>query len=79
LVIRHGVKITAPLNVPSTMAEHASQLYARNIQALLDLMIDAGRLKLDFDDEVIAGACVTRDGEIVHEGAREAAGSPAAG
>jgi H+-translocating NAD(P) transhydrogenase subunit alpha len=76
-VIRHGVKIAAPLNVPSTMAEHASQLYARNIQALLGLMIDAGRLKLDFDDEVIAGACVTRDGEIVHEGAREAAGSPA--
>ncbi len=75
-VIRHGVKIAAPLNVPSTMAEHASQLYARNIQALLGLMIEAGRLKLDFDDEVIAGACVTRDGEIVHEGAREAAGSP---
>jgi NAD(P) transhydrogenase subunit alpha len=79
LIIRHGVKIAAPLNVPSTMAEHASQLYARNIQALLDLMIDSGRLKLDFDDEVIAGACVTRDGEIVHEGAREAAGTPAAG
>jgi proton-translocating NAD(P)+ transhydrogenase subunit alpha len=76
-VIRHGVKIAAPLNVPSTMAEHASQLYARNIQALLGLMIDEGRLKLDFDDEVIAGACVTRDGEIVHEGARDAAGSPA--
>jgi proton-translocating NAD(P)+ transhydrogenase subunit alpha len=75
-VIRHGVKIAAPLNVPSTMAEHASQLYARNIQALLGLMIEAGRLKLDFDDEVIAGACVTRDGEIVHEGARQAAGSP---
>jgi NAD(P) transhydrogenase subunit alpha len=78
-VIRHGVKIAAPLNVPSTMAEHASQLYARNIQALVSLMIDAGRLKLDFDDEVISGACVTRDGEIVHEGARDAAGSPAAG
>jgi NAD(P) transhydrogenase subunit alpha len=78
-VIRHGVKIVAPLNVPSTMAEHASQLYARNIQSLLGLMIDAGRLRLDFDDEVIAGACVTRDGEIIHAGAREAAGSPAAG
>ena len=76
-IVRHGVKILAPLNVPSTMAEHASQLYARNIQALLGLMIDGGRLKLDFDDEVIAGSCITRDGEIVHEGAREAAGSPA--
>ena len=76
-VIRHGVKILAPLNVASTMAEHASQLYARNIQSLLGLMIDGGRLQLDFEDEVIAGACITRDGEIVHEGAREAAGSPA--
>jgi H+-translocating NAD(P) transhydrogenase subunit alpha len=74
-VVRHNVKILAPLNVPSTMAEHASQLYARNIEALLGLMInDDGRLELDYDDEVIAGACITRDGEIVHEGARKAAG-----
>ena len=74
-IVRHNVKILAPLNVPSTMAEHASQLYARNIQALLGLMInDEGQLELDFDDEVIAGACITRDGEIVHEGARRAAG-----
>jgi NAD(P) transhydrogenase subunit alpha len=59
------------------MAEHSSQLYARNIQALLGLMIEDGALKLDFDDEVIAGACVTRGGEIVHEGAKAAAGQPA--
>jgi proton-translocating NAD(P)+ transhydrogenase subunit alpha len=73
-VIRHDVKILAPLNVPSTLAEHASQLYARNIQSLLGLMIsDEGQLSLDFDDEVIAGACITRDGEIVHEAARAAA------
>jgi NAD(P) transhydrogenase subunit alpha len=74
-VLRHNVKILAPLNVPSTMAEHASQLYARNIQALLGLMLsDAGELALDFEDEVIAGACITRGGEIVHEGAKKAAG-----
>jgi NAD(P) transhydrogenase subunit alpha len=77
-VIKHDVKIIAPLNVPSTMAEHASQLYARNIEALLQLMIsEEGQLSLDFDDEVIAGACITRDGEIVHEGAKQAAGAPA--
>jgi len=76
-VIRHDVKIVAPLNVPSTMAEHASQLYARNIEALLGLMVKEGALALDFDDEVIAGACVTRGGEIVHEGAKAAAGQPA--
>jgi NAD(P) transhydrogenase subunit alpha len=72
-VIRYGVKIVGPLNLPSTMAEHASQLYARNIQSLLELMVVDGELKLDFDDEIIAGACVTRGGEIVHEGAKAAA------
>ena len=70
-VVRHDVKILGPLNVPSTMAEHASQLYARNVQSLLGLMIsEEGQLSLDFEDEVIAGACITRDGEIVHEAAR---------
>ncbi len=76
-VTRHDVKILAPLNVPSTMPEHASQLYARNIESLLGLMIKEGQLELDFDDEVIAGACITRGGEIVHEGAKQAAGAPA--
>jgi NAD(P) transhydrogenase subunit alpha len=72
-VIEHDVKILAPLNVPSTMAEHASQLYARNIESLLGLMVDDGALKLDFEDEIIAGACITRDGEIVNEAAKRAA------
>jgi proton-translocating NAD(P)+ transhydrogenase subunit alpha len=76
-VVRHDVKICAPLNVPSSMAEHASQLYARNISALLDLMIRDGQLTLDFDDEIIAGACITRNGEIVHEGAKAAASAGA--
>ena len=53
------------------MPEHASQLYARNVQALLELMIDdEGELALDFDDEIIAGACIVRDGEIVNAAAR---------
>ena len=73
-VVRHGVKIAAPLNVASSLAEHASSLYARNIQALLGLMVSSdGELKLDFEDEVIAGSCITRDGAIVHEGAKAAA------
>ena len=70
-----GVTIAAPLNLPSTMPEHASQLYARNVSSLLELMTgEDGALTLNFDDAVIAGACITRGGEIVHEGAREAAG-----
>ena len=76
-VVRYDVKVLAPLNVPSTMAEHASQLYARNIEALLGLMIEDGRLKLDFEDEIIAGACITRDGEIVNERAKQAASQEA--
>jgi NAD(P) transhydrogenase subunit alpha len=73
-VIEHDVKILGPLNIPSTMAEHASQLYSRNIDALLGLMIDEGELKLDFEDEIIKGACITRGGEIVNEAAAKAAG-----
>jgi NAD(P) transhydrogenase subunit alpha len=60
------------------MAEHASQLYARNIEALLGLMLKEGKLELDFEDEVISGACITRAGEIVNEGAKQAAGATAA-
>jgi len=76
-VVRHDVKVAGPTNLASTMPDHASQLYAKNVQALLALMVDEeGALHLNFDDEVIAGACITRDGEIVHPGARKAAGLP---
>jgi NAD(P) transhydrogenase subunit alpha len=77
-VERHGVKIIAPTNLPGEMPDHASQLYARNVQSLLELMVKEGNLELDFEDEVIAGACITRGGEIVHEGAKQAAGAAAA-
>jgi NAD(P) transhydrogenase subunit alpha len=77
-ITAHDVRIVGPLNVPSTMAEHASQLYARNIEALLGLMIKDGKLELDFEDEVIAGACITRDKEIVNEAAKQAAGATTA-
>jgi H+-translocating NAD(P) transhydrogenase subunit alpha len=71
-VVRHGVKIVSPLNLPSSMAEHSSQLFARNVQALLDLFVDEdGALKLDFDDEIVKGACIVRDGDIVNEGAKK--------
>ena len=72
-VIRHQVKILSPLNLPATMAEHASQLFARNVLALLELLIgEDGALTLDFEDEIVSGACVVRDGEIVNAGARAA-------
>jgi len=59
-VVRDGVTIVGLLNLPSEMPYHASQLYARNIQALLNHLAPEGELVLDFEDEITAGACVTR-------------------
>jgi NAD(P) transhydrogenase subunit alpha len=63
-VIREGVLIVGTLNLPSEMPYHASQLYARNVQALLDHLAPEGELVLDFEDEITAGACVTRTTEV---------------
>jgi NAD(P) transhydrogenase subunit alpha len=74
-VVEDGVKILAPLDLPSQMATHASQLYAKNVENLLGLLVDEeGNLKIDFDDEIIAGACITHEGEIRNERAKEVAG-----
>jgi H+-translocating NAD(P) transhydrogenase subunit alpha len=61
-VVKHDVTIASPLNLPATMPEHASELYAKNIAALLDLLIKDGEVAPDFDDEVVAASCVTREG-----------------
>jgi H+-translocating NAD(P) transhydrogenase subunit alpha len=61
-VVKHGVTIIGPTNLPSTMPVHASQLYARNVIELLKLIVKDGKLNLDLNDEVIKGACVTHDG-----------------
>ncbi|HET9256982.1 MAG TPA: Re/Si-specific NAD(P)(+) transhydrogenase subunit alpha [Pseudonocardiaceae bacterium] len=64
IVVRHDVTIASPLNLPATMPEHASELYARNVQSLLELMLDdQGRLNPDSDDEVLVRSCITRDAE----------------
>ena len=60
VVERDGVTIVGLLNLPSTMPTHASQLYSRNVAALLQHLAPDGVLALDFDDEITAGACVTR-------------------
>jgi proton-translocating NAD(P)+ transhydrogenase subunit alpha len=79
-VLDGGVKVIGPLNLPSEMATDASQLYSRNVESLLGLMIDEqGNLKLDFEDEIIAGACITHEGEIRNERAAEVAGATAQG
>ena len=58
-VTKHDVTIMSPLNLPSTMPDHASQLYARNIQSVLELIVDEGELKLNWEDEILQGAFVT--------------------
>ncbi|MEU0540996.1 Re/Si-specific NAD(P)(+) transhydrogenase subunit alpha [Nocardia sp. NPDC005978] len=62
-VVRHGVTICSPLNLPATMPEHASELYSKNISALLELMLKDGALAPDFSDQVLADSCVTREKE----------------
>ena len=66
------VSIVAPLNVPSRLAEHASELYARNLQNLVGLMVKDGELSIDWEDEILAGAVLTHAGEIRNEAARKA-------
>jgi len=67
-----GVRIDGTTNIPSTMPYHASQMYSRNIQSLLGLMLTKeGKLNLDMNDDVIKGTVITKDGEVVHEQTRK--------
>jgi NAD(P) transhydrogenase subunit alpha len=60
-VVREGVSIVGLTNLPSSVPVHASQLYARNVHALLTHLAPEGELALDWDDEITAGTCVTRE------------------
>ena len=64
--------IVAPLNVPSLLGEHASELYAKNQFNLVELMVKEGALAIDWSDEVLAKACLTHAGEIKNEAALKA-------
>ena len=61
------ITIAAPLNVPSCLAEHASELYAKNLLNLLQLFIVDGEIKLDWDDEILAKTVLTHNGNIMPE------------
>jgi NAD(P) transhydrogenase subunit alpha len=65
-IVRGSVTIIGQRNPAAAMPTHASQLYARNVGSLLALVIADGAVTLDPDDPVIAGACLTRGGEVVH-------------
>jgi len=65
-VNHNGVIVDGPLNLASQAAIHASEMYARNLVNLLDLIIDEDTLKIDMEDEVIAGTMLTHQGQLVH-------------
>lgn len=71
-VEHHGVAVIGPLNLPSQLAYNASEMYARNLLNFLKPALDQGELKIDWNDEVFAQACLTHDGAIKHEPTRKA-------
>jgi NAD(P) transhydrogenase subunit alpha len=70
-IIHHGVTVAGLTNPPSAMPTHASFLYSRNVLNFLNLVIVEGELTPDFDDEIVAGCCVVRAGEVVHAPTRD--------
>ena len=66
VVDHQQVKIVGPVNIPSSVPIHASQLYSRNMLAFLRHLAPEGELELDFEDEITDGACIAHNGEIRH-------------
>jgi NAD(P) transhydrogenase subunit alpha len=66
-VVRHGVTIAGPTNLPSTVPFHASQMYARTVTNYLLHLFKGGALQLALDDELTRGPLVTQHGQVVHE------------
>jgi NAD(P) transhydrogenase subunit alpha len=76
-VMHNGIAIHGPVNLPSTIPFHASQMYARNIATFLKYLIKDGKAALDPADEIVRETLVTHAGEVVHPRVREALGLPA--
>ena len=67
-MVENGVKVIGPKNLASEMPAPASQLYAKNLENLLGLMItEEGSLNVDFEDDIIAAACITQGGQVKNE------------
>ena len=66
--MHHGVSIIGNSNLPSTVPSDASKMYGKNVFNFLKLLIDSdGNLQLNFDDELIKGACITHQSKIINE------------
>jgi NAD(P) transhydrogenase subunit alpha len=73
-VVRHGVTIMGPTNLPSTMPFHASQMYARTVTSFLAHLLRDGTVQLELDDDLTRGPLVTHQGEVVHPAVKTALG-----
>jgi H+-translocating NAD(P) transhydrogenase subunit alpha len=62
--VAHGVTIEGPVNLPSTVPLHASQMFSKNVETLLNHLVKDGALRVDMADEITGAMCVTHDGEI---------------
>ena len=69
-----GVTLIGPVNLPARMPVHASEMFAKNLYNFLSPFIKDGALNLDWNDEIVAGSCLTRDGRLAHEGVRKILG-----
>ena len=78
VVSPNGVQIVGKTNIPSTMPYHASQLYSRNVHALLGVLLKDGALTLDMNDEIARGTTIVHEGTIVHQPTIDALGIGAA-
>jgi H+-translocating NAD(P) transhydrogenase subunit alpha len=77
VVVTHGVTVAGPLNVPSLLPFHASLMFAKNLQAFLELLVAKdGTLVTDYSDEILAGSLLTRAGAIVHAPTAVLLGAP---
>jgi len=74
IVEKHGVNIIGILNIPGTIPTSSTWMFANNIYHYLTNLVEDGIIKLDTTDEIIASSLVTRNGELVHQGALEAMG-----
>jgi NAD(P) transhydrogenase subunit alpha len=73
-IVTHDVTIIAPLHISSDLAYHASQMYAKNISALVALLAPKGELNLNFGDDIIDAVVITANGEVRHEATRRRLG-----
>ena len=79
VVTRDGVIVDGPVDLPSSVPAHASQMYSRNMVNLVTPLLADGKLELDLNDEIVSGSLVAHAGEVIHPAVRSALGEDHAG